>query len=102
MCTGWADRRLRSRKKTELGYINAGITGLGGLSLTDLDGDGYAEIIVSGSNLKVLNGMKSIAGRGRRGRSGNHRRANGQRSCARDCDLQRQHSGLSNTHGAME
>jgi hypothetical protein len=43
--------------KTELGYINTGITnGLGGLSLTDLDGDGYAELIVSGSNLTVFTG----------------------------------------------
>ena len=68
--------------KTELGSINTGISGLEGLSLTDLDGDGYAELIVTTANdLFVFNGAGSllwqVAGAGGL-RSG--RGADGQRS----------------------
>ena len=43
--------------KAELGYITTGVTGLEGLSLTDLDGDGVAELIVTTANdLYVFSG----------------------------------------------
>ena len=47
--------------RTELGVVNTGISGLEGLSLTDLDGDGYAEIIVTTENdLFVFNGSGDL------------------------------------------
>ena len=47
--------------KTELGYITTGIGSLTGLSLTDLDGDGRAELIVTNTNdLFVFNGAGSL------------------------------------------
>jgi hypothetical protein len=47
--------------KTELGYFNTGISGLEGLSLTDLDGDGLAELIVTTSNdLFVFNNAGAL------------------------------------------
>src|SRR5438067_13813976 len=36
--------------KAELGYISTGLTGLEGLSVTDLNGDGVAELIVTTAN----------------------------------------------------
>ena len=47
--------------KAELGSINTGVTGLEGLSLTDLNGDGYAELIVTtSSDLRVFNSAGSL------------------------------------------
>ena len=47
--------------KSELGSINTGISSLEGLSLTDLDGDGYAELIVTTQNdLFVFNSSGSL------------------------------------------
>lgn len=47
--------------KAELGSITTGVTGLEGLSLTDLNGDGLAEIIVTTVNdLFVFNGSGSL------------------------------------------
>lgn len=47
--------------KAELGKIYTGINGLEGLSVTDLDGDGSAELIVTtSSDLFVLNGAGSL------------------------------------------
>src|SRR5207237_3967151 len=43
--------------KAELGYLDTGINGLTALSLTDLDGDGRAELIVTTANdVFVFNG----------------------------------------------
>ena len=55
--------------KMSLGSINAGVSGLEGLSLADLDGDGYAELIVTNLNdLIVLSAAGSqlwqVAGAG--------------------------------------
>jgi hypothetical protein len=47
--------------KTELGHLDTGISGLQGLSLTDLNGDGLAELIVTTSNdLFVFNGSGQL------------------------------------------
>ncbi len=47
--------------KNELGSINTGIKGLEGLSLTDLDGDGLAELILTTANeLFIFNGAGSM------------------------------------------
>src|SRR4030095_4824248 len=47
--------------KAELGYLDTGISGLRALSLTDLDGDGLAELIVTDdSNLYVFNGSGQL------------------------------------------
>jgi hypothetical protein len=55
--------------KAELGYLNTGISGLKALCLTDLDGDGHAELIVTtASDLYVFNGagvlLWQVAGAG--------------------------------------
>ena len=47
--------------KADLGYLSTGISSLLGLNLTDLDGDGYAEIIVTTLNdLFVFNSSGSL------------------------------------------
>ena len=47
--------------KTELGYVNTGISGLQGLALADLDGDNLAELIVTtSSNLYVFNSAGNL------------------------------------------
>ena len=47
--------------KTELGYLDTGISGLEALSLTDLDGDGRAELIVATvDNFYVFNGSAQL------------------------------------------
>lgn len=47
--------------KAELGYVSTGINGLLGLSLTDLDNDGRAELIVTtSSNLYVFNSAGNL------------------------------------------
>lgn len=47
--------------KTELGYISTGKSGLEGLSLVDLNNDGYAEVIVTTANdLFVFSGAGSL------------------------------------------
>jgi hypothetical protein len=47
--------------KAELGYLNTGISGLKALCLTDLDGDGHAELIVTtASDLYVFNGAGAL------------------------------------------
>ncbi len=47
--------------KAELGSISTGVSGLEGLSLTDLNGDGVAELIVTtSSDLRVFNGAGSL------------------------------------------
>ncbi len=55
--------------KAELGYVDTGVSGFEGLSLTDLDGDGHAEWIVTTANdLFVADGygnlLWSVAGVG--------------------------------------
>lgn len=47
--------------KAELGYISTGVTGLEGLSVTDLNGDGVAEVIVTTANdLYVFSGAGAL------------------------------------------
>lgn len=47
--------------KADLGFFSNGLSGLEGLSLTDLDGDGYAEVIVTTLNdLFVFNGSGAL------------------------------------------
>ena len=61
MLARWSHLPLRPRDQAELGHINTEVNGLEGLSLTDLDGDGYAELIVTTpSSLYVFNGAGSL------------------------------------------
>src|SRR5262245_14299738 len=47
--------------KAELGYFDTAVSGLEGLSLTDLDGDGFAEVIVTTmDDLFVFNGSGQL------------------------------------------